>query len=89
MLNDDFDIDIIHETMKLNQLSNLYLELETYKNENIKLNKLIKYYKHESLFYKRYYDAIYCLLLRRNDLCEFMKWIIRAFKHHDDVTVSL
>jgi hypothetical protein len=51
-MNDDFDIDIIHETMKFNQLSQLYLELEKYKTENNKLNKMIKYYKHESLFYK-------------------------------------
>jgi hypothetical protein len=88
MLNDDCDIDIIHETMKFNQLSSLYLELEKYKIENIKLNKLIKFYKHESLFYKRYYDAIYVLLLRRHDLCEFIKWIIRSFKHHNGDDMS-
>ena len=87
-MNDDFDIDIIHETMKFNQLSQLYLELEKYKTENTKLNKLIKYYKHESLFYKRYYDAIYFLLLRRGDLCEFIKFVIRVFKHHDDGDMS-
>ena len=87
-MNDDFDIDIIHETMKFNQLSQLYLELEKYKTENNKLNKMIKYYKHESLFYKRYYDAIYFLLLQRGDLCEFIKFVIRVFKHHETVNAS-
>ena len=82
-MNDDFDIDIIHETMKFNQLSQLYLELEKYKTENNKLNKMIKYYKHESLFYKRYYDAICYLILERGDLCEFMKFIIRAFQYRE------
>jgi hypothetical protein len=49
----------------------------------------MKYYKHESLFYKRYYDAIYVLLLRRHDLCEFMKFVIRTFKvHRDDGDMS-
>jgi len=87
-MNDDFDIDIIHETMKFNQLSQLYLELEKYKTENNKLNKMIKYYKHESLFYTRYYDAIYFLLLQRGDLCEFIKFVIRVFKHHETVKAS-
>ena len=82
MLNDDCDIDIIHETMKFNQLSSLYLELDKYKTETVRLNKLIKFYKHETLFYKRFYDAICCLILQRNDICEFMKWLRLAFKFH-------
>ena len=85
---DDFDIDIIHENMRNNQLANVYLELDKCKTENNKLNKLIKYYKHEALFYKRYYDAIYFLLLQRGDLCEFIKFVIRVFKHHDDGDMS-
>ena len=76
------EIDIIHESMRINQLTNVYLELDKYKTENIKLQKLIKHYKHDTFFYTRYYDAICCLILQRNDICELMKFIPRAFKYH-------
>ena len=85
---DDFEIDIIQENMFNNQLVKVYIELEKCKTEINRLNKMIKYYKHESLFYKRYYDAICCLILKRGDLCEFMKFVRRVFQHHDDGTIS-
>ena len=82
---DDFDMDVIHETMRFNQLVDVYQSLDKLKIENRKLQNLVKYYKHETLFYKRYYDAIYSLILVRHDLSEFIKFIRRTFKFHHGV----
>ena len=65
--------------MRYDQTVKVYLLLDKYKKENKELKEQLNIFKNLMLYYKKYVDAVYDLIILKNDVSEFRKWVKLSF----------